>query len=123
MACAVRVPGVHSFMVLVFRQAARADHAVHLGAGNLAAIEDGSVDELCLEIHAADVARQYHRGRSLAFHADRLGAMAGLFLSGRWSLPPARSRIDGRKEMGETNLPLCRMNALNRHTVKSLHRL
>src|SRR4051794_41830757 len=80
MACAAFFSDVGTSVCLVLRKTAGVDCVIHLGTRHIAAAADGPVDELCLEIHAADGAVQHCGCGGVAFHAAGHRALGNLFV-------------------------------------------
>ena len=89
--------------------------AFHLGARHGAAAAHGPIDELRLEIHAADGPHQYRRRGSVAFFARGFRPLGGLLGDADRSVCPAGQGIDGRETFHKTNIPVCGVSpSLNR---------
>src|SRR5438046_7425950 len=101
---------VAAVLAVVFREVVGARLYCYLGAGNRAAPAHGPVDELRLEIHAADGPGQHCRRGSLAVFARGIRSLGGLLGDAYCSVCSAGQGIAGRETLHKTNIPICGMN-------------
>src|ERR1700733_623400 len=92
---------------LVLRETPGPHHRLHLGTRDFAPLAHGSIDELCLEVHAAHGPGGRGVSRSLALLAPGCDAMVGEYGVACGGLCAAGPRSREQKQNCETNLSFC----------------
>src|ERR1035437_487296 len=104
---AVLVPGLGSVVDLVLFQVDAVHFCLHLAAGNVAAAEARSIDELCLEVCPAHVPLEPAGGRVVAIPGRWVAAVGGLLGDPGAGLCGVGLGRDAEKALRAEEISLC----------------
>src|SRR4051812_44741990 len=122
MARAAFISDLGAVLPLVFPQAPRDDRLADLDSRHGAADADGSVDELRLEVYAADGADQYLECGRLALHGTRHRALGDLHGPGPGPLLDVGAGYVSSEAYREENISVRGLRRLHAFKVTYLHR-